>query len=82
MAAGLEPENIDKEFLRLWFKDRCDPYKDATLPEAPADLVNELSRRYIMLYEMITGEDFKFPPPGVDANIGLKSSVGQYFSQH
>jgi hypothetical protein len=27
--------------------------------QAPAELVNELSRRYIMLYEMITGEDFK-----------------------
>lgn len=39
MAEGLEPENIDKEFLRLWFKDRCDPYKDETLPEAPAELV-------------------------------------------
>ena len=24
---GLEPENFDKEFLRLWFKENCDPYK-------------------------------------------------------
>ena len=24
----MEPENIDKEFLRLWFRSRCDPYKD------------------------------------------------------
>ncbi len=39
-------------------KERCDPYKDATLPEAPPELVNELSRRYIMLYELITGEAF------------------------
>lgn len=22
-AAGKEPENIDKEFLRLWFRERC-----------------------------------------------------------
>lgn len=27
-AAGQEPQNIDKEFLRLWFRDNCDPYKD------------------------------------------------------
>ena len=27
-AAGLEPQNIDKEFLRLWFRDHCDPYND------------------------------------------------------
>ena len=61
MAAGEEPENIDKEFLRLWFKDNCDPYGDAELPEAPEDLVVELSRRYIYLYEKITGQEFSFP---------------------
>ncbi|XP_004957090.1 phosphoribosylaminoimidazole-succinocarboxamide synthase, chloroplastic isoform X3 [Setaria italica] len=26
--SGLEPENVDKEFLRLWFKDNCNPYED------------------------------------------------------
>ena len=31
-SAGEEPENIDKEFLRLWFAKRCDPYADAKLP--------------------------------------------------
>ena len=60
-AAGKEPENVDKEFLRLWFADRCDPYNDDELPEAPVDLVSELSRRYLLLYEMITGEAFPFP---------------------
>lgn len=53
-----EPENIDKEFLRLWFKDHCDPYKDKILPKAPDELVSELSYRYIKLYEMITGKEF------------------------
>ena len=33
-----EPQNIDKEFLRLWFVDNCDPYNDETLPDAPKDL--------------------------------------------
>ncbi|KAJ6811936.1 phosphoribosylaminoimidazole-succinocarboxamide synthase, chloroplastic-like [Iris pallida] len=45
--AGLEPENVDKEFLRLWFKDHCDPYGDKVLPEAPQELVCELAWRYI-----------------------------------
>ena len=67
MAAGEEPENIDKEFLRLWFKDNCDPYNDATLPSAPDELVIELSRRYIYLYEKITGEKFVFP----DTNLPI-----------
>jgi phosphoribosylaminoimidazole-succinocarboxamide synthase len=56
--AGLEPENIDKEFLRLWFVEHCDPYNDEVLPEAPSELVVELSARYAQLYEMITGRDF------------------------
>jgi phosphoribosylaminoimidazole-succinocarboxamide synthase len=56
---GEEPEYIDKEFLRLWFTQHCDPYKDKVLPEAPPELVIELSQRYIKLYEMITGKTFK-----------------------
>ncbi len=50
-----------QEFLRLWFKEVCDPYHDAQLPAAPVELVVELSLRYIRLYEMITGQDFPFP---------------------
>ncbi len=59
--SGQEPENIDKEFLRLWFAKNCDPYNDEVLPDAPDDLVSELSARYILLYELITGEKFIFP---------------------
>lgn len=57
-AAGEEPDYFDKEFLRLWFKEHSDPYKDAVLPEAPAELVDELSRRYVRMYEQITGARF------------------------
>ena len=56
---GVNPENIDKEFLRLWFRDNCDPYNDEILPPAPDELIVELSSRYITLYEMITGESFE-----------------------
>jgi phosphoribosylaminoimidazole-succinocarboxamide synthase len=69
LAKNEEPENIDKEFLRLWFKEHCDPYKDETLPEAPDELVIELSKRYIKLYEMITGNDFKAEPGDVSERI-------------
>lgn len=57
--AGQEPQNFDKEFLRLWFKEHSDPYKDEKLPEAPADMVAELSSRYIQIFEQITGEKFE-----------------------
>ena len=57
--AGEEPQYFDKEFLRLWFRDHCDPYRDATLPPAPPELVDELSRRYIAMYDQITGMKFQ-----------------------
>ena len=63
-SSGQEPQNIDKEFLRLWFVDNCDPYNDETLPDAPEDLVVELSSRYIFLFETITGNNFPFPEVG------------------
>ena len=44
---SLEPDNIDKEFLRKWYVNHCDPYADEVLPEAPVDLLSELSRRYV-----------------------------------
>jgi phosphoribosylaminoimidazole-succinocarboxamide synthase len=58
LAAGQEPNMIDKEFFRLWFRDRCDPYKDAVLPVPPDDLIAELASRYIQLFEKITGATF------------------------
>ena len=64
MSAGQEPQNIDKEFLRLWFVDNCDPYNDEVLPDAPEELVAELSSRYIYLYETIVGKSFPFPDAG------------------
>lgn len=64
-AEEKEPENIDKEFLRIWFRDHCDPYGDVQLPVAPPELVTELSSRYVKLYEMITGT--AFAPVGAGA---------------
>lgn len=57
--AGQEPQNFDKEFLRLWFKQNSNPYEDKELPAAPDDMVAELSSRYIQIYEQITGQKFE-----------------------
>ena len=75
---GLEPENIDKEFLRLWFKKNCDPYHDVKLPEAPKELVIELSSRYIYLYETITGSVFPFPDKGKEVTERIKENLKDY----
>lgn len=74
----LEPENIDKEFLRLWFADHCDPYKDAVLPKAPSELIVTLSSRYIQLYEMITGNNFHFPDKLIPVQERIRKNIAGY----
>lgn len=76
-ARGEEPEYFDKEFLRLWFKDNSDPYKDEQLPEAPGEMVEELSRRYIQIFEQMTG--FSFTPMGEgDIRKRIENNLSQY----
>lgn len=53
----LEPENFDKEFLRLWYANHG--YRgDGTPPAMPKSLIVALSQRYIGVYEKITGTQF------------------------
>ena len=77
-AKGENPENIDKEFIRLWFRDHCDPYKDEVLPQAPDDLIVELSSRYMQLYEMITGEEFPISDLETPADERISRNLKAY----
>jgi phosphoribosylaminoimidazole-succinocarboxamide synthase len=57
IAAGQEPENFDKEFLRLWYAERG--YTgDGTPPKMSDQLVVDLAQRYIGVYEILTGQTF------------------------
>jgi len=58
LAAGKEPESLDKEFLRLWVNQRCDPYNDP-IPEIPTATLIEFSSKYVALYEQLTGLTFE-----------------------
>jgi len=53
-AAGEEPENFDKEFVRLAYAEKG--YRgDGEIPQMPARLWVAASERYIKIYEMLTG---------------------------
>jgi len=57
-AKGLEPENFDKEFLRLWYAKRG--YRgDGKPPTMSKELILTVARRYISVYEKITNKQFK-----------------------
>jgi phosphoribosylaminoimidazole-succinocarboxamide synthase len=54
---GLEPENFDKEFLRLWYTSRG--YRgDGPPPAMSRQLISDLAKRYVAVYEKITGMHF------------------------
>ncbi len=57
MAKGEEPDNINKEYLRLWLSARG-YMGEGDIPEIPEEVIIETARRYIEAYELITGEQF------------------------
>ena len=65
---GLEPENFDKEFLRIWYAKQG--YKgDGKPPKLTKDIIAQVSQRYISIYEKITGRKFKFYDYPIEARI-------------
>ena len=57
-AAGEDPENFDKEFVRLEYAKQG--YRgDGTPPAMPAELWAAASERYITIYELLTGKTFE-----------------------
>lgn len=56
-GADQEPENFDKEFLRLWFVERG--YRgEGDPPAMPAAFIAQVAQRYIAAYERLTGQTF------------------------
>lgn len=61
--AGDEPENFDKEFVRMAYA-KVGYRGDGAMPEMPDSLWVGASERYIAIYEMLTGKTFwpgKYP---------------------
>lgn len=58
ILSGQEPENFDKEFVRLEFANQG--YRgDGTPPTVDQSLWVQASQRYITIYEMLTGQSFE-----------------------
>lgn len=55
---GIDPDNFDKEFLRLWFVEQG--YSgDGPIPTLPPEIIAQVANRYISAYERLTGEAFQ-----------------------
>ncbi len=66
MAAGKEPESLDKEFFRLWLKEQGYTGDDSPKPVITDEVRLMLAAKYINLYEKMTGLEFKIP---TDADV-------------
>ena len=76
LKEGKEPENFDKEFLRLWYA-RKGYIGDGIPPKMTEDLIVKTSLRYIAIFEMITGRKFiarKYP-----AQEEINKNMEKYF---
>jgi len=80
LAEGKEPESLDKEFLRLWINERCDPYKEP-IPEIPADTLMEFSGKYVQLYEQVTGQTFEHAPMDRPVMDRIRENLAKAFPE-
>lgn len=77
-AAGTRPKSFDKDFVRAWVAERCDPYKDA-IPTIPDAVIEETSKVYIQAYEAITGQTFVPDVSGASALERVRHNLRRYF---
>lgn len=62
-AHGAEPESLDKEFLRLWLRDKG--ISDDNIPTLNDEIRIQVAERYIDLFQRVTGTGF-------NAELGAK----------
>jgi phosphoribosylaminoimidazole-succinocarboxamide synthase len=75
---GERPQSFDKDFVRAWVAERCDPYVDA-IPEIPASLVEETSKVYIRAFEAITGLPFQPDDRGDSPFARIRQNLAPHF---
>ena len=78
LAAGQPPESLDKDFVRRWVTERCDPYRDP-IPKIPRDIILGAARIYISVFETITGQRFVVPQPDIPVLARIRVNLARYF---
>jgi phosphoribosylaminoimidazole-succinocarboxamide synthase len=71
-----EPENFDKEFVRLWFKKKG-YVGEGKPPKMTEAFINQVSKRYIDIYEKITNKKFNKSKTSIPTRI--KKNLKNYF---
>lgn len=77
-AAGERPESFDKDFVRAWVAERCDPYNDP-IPEIPAQMLVDTAAVYIQAFETITGQSFEIQDDDEPVLERVRRNLAQFF---
>jgi phosphoribosylaminoimidazole-succinocarboxamide synthase len=76
---GGRPKSFDKDFIRAWVVERCDPYKDE-IPPIPESLIEETAAVYRTAYEKITGQAFVPDTSGLPVIERIRRNLAQFFT--
>lgn len=75
LLAGHKQKQLSKEFVREWLMENNFMGKEGQqVPEMTDEKINEISNRYIELFEKITGKDFK---PKIISNQVVSETVNK-----
>jgi phosphoribosylaminoimidazole-succinocarboxamide synthase len=77
-AAGRPPDSFDKDFLRRWVAERCNPYRDP-IPPIPREIIVATAQVYIDAYERLTGETFALPQPDMPVLQRIRGNLRRFF---
>ncbi len=81
LKKGEQQKQLSKEFVRQWLIENNFQGKDGqVVPEMPDTFVNQISERYIELYENIIGEEFE-KAANVNVANRIESNIRQALQQ-
>ena len=73
---GLEPEKMDKDAIRDWVKQNCDPYNNP-IPKIPLEVIDNVENVYTKYHKMLTNKDLD-----PVSNIDIDNLIVNYFMEH
>ena len=81
-AQGEHQQQLSKEFVREWLMANGFQGLDGqAMPEMPDEFVQEVSKRYIELYEKVTGQEF-IPADQSDIQSRIWNNTMEYLNTH
>jgi len=76
---GERPVSFDKDFVRSWVTQRCDPYKDE-IPAIPSTLIEATADVYRSAFEKITGASFEPDRNGATVLDRVRANLAPYLT--